>query len=267
MDDPPKTGDIELIGLVPAAGRATRLAPMPFSKELYPVGTQVEEGGRVVRSRAVCDCLLGNMQASGVARAFVIIRDGKWDIPAYLGDGAGIGMPIGYLLKDGPVGVPYTLDVAYPYVRGYHIALGFPDMVFDAPDAFRICLNQLTARDADVVLGLFPTDTPSLVDMVAVDGQGAVTGIEIKPAKTALTRCWAIAAWRPTFTEFLHRYLRTLAERGREAEHFVGHVILAAIDDGLRVVAEPVSDRPVIDVGTPDGLVALQRGLNERAGI
>lgn len=30
----------QLVGLIPAAGRGTRLAPLPFSKELVPVGFQ-----------------------------------------------------------------------------------------------------------------------------------------------------------------------------------------------------------------------------------
>jgi len=28
----------EVVGIIPASGRATRIAPLPCSKELYPVG-------------------------------------------------------------------------------------------------------------------------------------------------------------------------------------------------------------------------------------
>ena len=30
----------QLVGIIPAAGRGTRLAPLPFSKELFPLGYQ-----------------------------------------------------------------------------------------------------------------------------------------------------------------------------------------------------------------------------------
>ena len=58
-----------------------------------------------------------------------------------------------------------------------------------------------------MVLGTFPTDHPELVDMVASDPHGWVTEIAIKPAETALKRCWGIAVWRPSFTDFMHRWL------------------------------------------------------------
>ena len=29
---------MSLVGLIPAAGKGTRLHPLPFSKELYPIG-------------------------------------------------------------------------------------------------------------------------------------------------------------------------------------------------------------------------------------
>ncbi len=50
----PKTTQREIIGLIPAAGQATRLAPLPCSKELYPIG--LERGG--ARPKVVCEYLL-----------------------------------------------------------------------------------------------------------------------------------------------------------------------------------------------------------------
>jgi glucose-1-phosphate thymidylyltransferase len=41
----------------------------------------------------------------------------------------------------------------------------------------------------------------------------------------------------------------------------VGDVIRAAIDAGLKVEAVQVSDRPFLDIGTPDDLLRAVKGL------
>jgi glucose-1-phosphate thymidylyltransferase len=71
----------QVVGLIPAAGHATRLAPLPFSKELYPIG--FHEGPHGPRPKVVAHYLLEKLHAAGIRRVFVVLRDGKWDIPAY----------------------------------------------------------------------------------------------------------------------------------------------------------------------------------------
>jgi hypothetical protein len=39
----------EVIGLIPAGGQATRIAPLPCSKELYPVGFSSMNSGQEMR--------------------------------------------------------------------------------------------------------------------------------------------------------------------------------------------------------------------------
>jgi len=53
----------ELVGLIPAAGQAKRVSPLPGSKELFPVGfREVEVGGHVqLRPKVVSQYLLDNM--------------------------------------------------------------------------------------------------------------------------------------------------------------------------------------------------------------
>ncbi len=106
----------EIIGLIPAAGRGTRIGPLPCSKEVYPVGFASTDGGRRV-PKAVCQYLLEKMRVAGIVKAYVVLREGKWDIPASLGDGATAGMHLAYLMVGISFGVPFTLDQAYPFVR------------------------------------------------------------------------------------------------------------------------------------------------------
>ena len=117
-----------VIGLLPAAGQARRLSPLPMSKELFPLGLTIGPGNRCY-PKVVSQYLLERMVAAGVGEAFVILRPGKWDIPAYFGDGTAVCMRLAYLTVHVSHGVPFTLDQAYPFVRGETVALGFPDLL------------------------------------------------------------------------------------------------------------------------------------------
>jgi glucose-1-phosphate thymidylyltransferase len=259
----------EVIGLVPAAGEGSRLRRLPCSKELYPIGFDKSN----FTPKVVSHYLLENMRLAGIKKAFVILRDGKWDIPAYFGDGKMLDMHLGYLLMDAPYGVPYTLDQAYPFVRESRVALGFPDIIFEPNDAFTAVLSQLRKSNADIVLGLFQMENPSKADMVDVDGEGRIRSIQIKPPETHLKYSWGIAAWNPSFTEFMHDYVS--AERhcfesggtyaGRQ-EMFVGDVIQAAIRNGLAVDTVTFRSGHYHDIGTPEDLLRTARlgqGLRE----
>lgn len=253
--------DQEVIGLLPAAGLATRIAPLPCSKELYPIEFGGEDGGRAMQPKGACCYLLEKLRAAGVTRSYIVVREGKWDIPAYLRDGNMLDMHLAYLIMGLPFGVPYTLDQAYPFVRNAVVAFGFPDILFPGDDAFVKLLGHQASSDADVILGLFPADQPEKMDMVDLEDNGRVRELVIQPRQTQLRYTWDIAVWTPIFTQFLHDYAaghKTSAET--EPELSVGHVIQDAIHNGLRVEAVPVSDKPCLDIGTAEGLAkALRR--------
>lgn len=177
-----------VIGLLPAAGYAHRIRPLPCSKELLPLWSP----GKGERPRAVCEHALAKMHRAGIERAYIILRAGKWDIPAYLGSGPKPGPSLGYLIASLPHGVPFTLDAAFPFVHDQRVALAFPDILFEAEDAFAQILAKLDRDGSDVVLGLFPADRPSTMDVVEIEGS-RVRRILIKPERTNLSRSWAVA--------------------------------------------------------------------------
>ncbi len=190
----------DVVGVVPAAGWGRRVAPLPCSKEIYPVGWHVE-GEQKGRPKVAVHYLLENMRRAGARRAYVVLREGKWDIPAYLGDGRHVGLALAYLMvhvPHVPHGVPFTIDAAYPFVREAHVLFGFPDVLFRPVDAFERLLARQQATGADLVLGLFPTDRPHKMDMVELDARDHVRSLAIKPATaTSLQYTWLIAAWAP----------------------------------------------------------------------
>jgi glucose-1-phosphate thymidylyltransferase len=257
----------EVIGLIPAAGKASRLPLLPCSKELYPIGYD----GPNYSPKVISQFLLENMRVADIKRAYIILRKGKWDIPAYFGDGKMLDMNLAYLLMDLPYGVPYTLDQAYPFVQNAIIALGFPDIIFEPSDAYSIMLTMQRESDADVVLGLFSTPHPHKTDMVDLDDSGRIRSIHIKPSETHLKYAWGIAVWRPSFTKFMHDYVLSQCKlfennAGNEPkrEMFVGDVIQAAIENGMQVDPVIFKNGSYLDIGTPEDLVNAVRTISKR---
>jgi glucose-1-phosphate thymidylyltransferase len=230
--------------VIPAAGVAHRLGALPCSKELLPLGIQGEGAPRVVSHY-----LLEQFWEASVTRVFIVLRSGKWDIPAYYGSGAALGLELAYLIAKAPHGVPYTLDSAYAFLREAPVLFGLPDILYP-PRACSSLLEAWQEASPDVLLGLFPAIAPARSDMVRLDAAGALKDILVKPTKTTLSSAWGLAAWSPRFSTFLHEWVAAEAEPA--AERQLSAVFVDAARAGLEVRGMTL-DAPFIDIGTPEG--------------
>jgi len=253
--------DLQPVGIIPAAGHASRISPSPCSKELIPFGFGRLQDGRL-HPKAVSHYLLDKYKAAGVSTAYFILRKGKWDIPGYFGDGSMMGMNFAYLLMNLPYGVPYTIEQAYPFVKTSKIMLGLPDILFEPENAFLLADETLIRKQADMVLGLYPPKDDRQVkkcDMVQWDSQsGQIQKIVVKPKSSDLDYIWVFAVWTPVFSIFMHNYLEIDRNRRRngqqEREIHFGHVIQQAIANGLRVYGRAFPSHHFSDIGTPNEL-------------
>lgn len=253
----------EMVGLLPAAGLASRIAPLPCSKEVYPIGFYSLTNGKSLRPKAACVYLLEKMRLAGISKAYIVLRSGKWDIPAYLGNGAMLSMDLGYLITNSSLGPPYTLDQAFPFIKNANVAFGFPDIVFTTADPYRKLIERQLMTGADVVLGLFPAPEPRNVDMVAVGKNGRVRSLKIKPRRTRSLYTWLVAVWSPSFSLFMHNHLvGAMVHHNREGslpEFSVGHVYQAALDAGLYFESVLFEENSWVDIGTPENLINAVR--------
>ena len=247
-----------VVGLIPAAGNAMRLQPLPFSKELFPVGFNWYDKPEFIHPKPVCISLLEKMKFAGAKEAYIVIRHGKWDIPSYLSDGSMLDMHFAYLMMDLPYGVPYTLDQAYPFIKNELILFGFPDILFSPFDSFKKLLKKQRDSSADIVLGLFPVSNPGHMDEVEVNQEGNVFRIHIKPVAAVSPHTWIIAAWNPTFTHFLHEYVIQRLKHGlsnpNSGEVWFSDVMNAAIQNNLTVEPLLFPEGTCRDIGIPDNL-------------
>ncbi len=267
----PTQGRREVVAVMPAAGFATRLGSLPWSKEVFPIPTSRRDVGESPIGLA-CDSLLNAFRAGRAERVFVVIRDGKWDIPGALLDGRGWGLELAYVVVPDSEGLADTVSRACPFIREATVLFGLPDILLDVQDPFGPMLQALEEKSADVALGLFPPHRPQAADMVDLDETGRVRAVLPKPRRTELEFAWILAAWKPTFTEFLHERSGSepvdspsRAEEGRR-EEYLGDVLHAAIGEGLVVVGVPFREARYLDIGTPEDLVdALGKGFRGRA--
>jgi glucose-1-phosphate thymidylyltransferase len=239
---------------MPAAGRAVRLGHLPCSKEILPIGVRTSQSGE----RRICvlgEFLLDEFARAGIEHVYVIVDPAKSDIVKYFGNGERLGLRLDYVSVKSPSTV-FSIDAAYPFVRGRVCALGFPDTLFPPCDPYSRMIATLEQTGADVVLGLFPTERASMVDMVRCDPSGRVESILVKPAVAppGYEKAWINAVWRSRFGDFLHRNLERLAQHraDKSRELYIGDVVMAAIDDGMVAYGTAVSDDACLDAGTPD---------------
>ncbi len=250
----------QVTGLVPAAGRARRIAPLPCSKELYPIGQRRLADGSL-RPKVVAHYLLEGFSLTGIRKAFFIVREGKWDIPGYFGDGSLAGLELGYLVTQSTAGVPYTLSQAFPFLAGGFAAIGFPDIIYSPRNAFAEMMAKQTATGADLVLGVFPAERPHKTEMLELDDRGRIIGMEMQPLETSLLHTWALELWAPSYVEFTRAFLENERRQPTAArrELRVAHIVQAALANDLQVETVIFEGGFYTDIGTPDELLEATR--------
>lgn len=169
----------EIVGIVPAAGYATRLQPLDCSKEMLPV-----------RGRPVMDYLAERMRAGGCTRLRVVTRPEKRDVVAHARD-----LDAEVVLAR-PATVSQSFAAGMAGLSGADVALiGFPDSLWSPVDGYRRLVRAV--RDGcDVALGLFRIRSSDLErsDVVTVDAEGRVLRVDVKPTSPSSELVWGCAA-------------------------------------------------------------------------
>jgi glucose-1-phosphate thymidylyltransferase len=238
-------------GIIPAAGKGSRIQPLAFSKELLPVGGSFEGE---LRPRAVSDYLMERFALAGTTRICFVISPEKADILQYYG-GAAWSASICYAVQPKPQGLCdaifqalLVIDPAAPVV------VGLPDTIWFPEDALR------HLPDDRFSFLLFPVERPQLFDSVECDEHGRVTAVRVK--RPDYTSNWIWGAFKmPGRT--LHELYRLWIERGRQDE-YIGTLVNAWIELGGEAYGVRAGET-YFDVGTMDGYVEAMRILADRA--
>ena len=249
-----------MIGIIPAGGLGSRLAPLRYAKELLPIVYRARGPGEStaldageVHPRPVIALSLDQMERAGVTECAIVISEAKLELVRVLGEHVGA-VRLAYVVRAVARGLADAIDAPAVWIAERAACLALPDTVIEPPDALAQVRDELEQRGADLVLGVFPTAHPEELGPVLVDADGTVVSVLDKPAATDLRNTWGLAAWSPRFGALLHAAV--VADPGV----VLGAVFQRAVDAGLRVRAVTFATGRFLDVGTPAGLAAaLQR--------
>lgn len=241
-------------GIIPAAGRGTRMQPLAFSKELLPVGTR--QDGATERPRAVTEYLIERMIAAGVNRICFVISPEKTDIVRYFG--ARIAeVPICYTVQQNPHGLCDALFSALPFVAPEdEVFVGLPDTIWFPIEGFQFL------PDGQFSFLLFPVARPELFDSVVTDHQDMVEEIQVKRMNAASEWIWG--AFKLTGRHFAQLH-QLWVERGCSDE-YLGTLVNAYLACGGTAIGVKRGD-VYVDVGTLNGYREALRVLSQQAAL
>ena len=248
-----------LIGVIPAAGQGSRLAPFLYPKELLPIVYSAVGGdSSVLAPRPVLQFSLDAMKVAGITECLMVIAPWKLEVARVFGDGAASGISLSYVMRNVPRGLADAVDAAYAWVRDYDVALALPDTLLSPADVFHQIGQERLRSQADVVLGVFPTPKPEQLGPVRFDPQGRVSEVLDKPKTTDLKNTWGLAIWSPRFTALLHEQVAAAPEDGKPT---LGAVFHQAVKEGFDVRALYFEGGTFLDIGTPEGLGRVVSGV------
>ena len=227
-------------GIIPAAGSGSRIQPLAFSKELLPVGSQVQESG--LRPRAVCEYLVERMVLAGVERICFVLSPGKTDIMRYFGHGSD-SVHFCYTIQPRPCGLCDSIFRALPLIRpDDQVVIGLPDTIWFPSEA--LC----SLPDGEFSFLLFPVENPSLYDAVEMDRESRVIKIVVKKPQQKTNLVWG-AFKLPGSTL---QKLFTLWKLKGSRDEYIGTLVNSFLETGER--AKGVAAGSVyVDVGTVNG--------------
>jgi glucose-1-phosphate thymidylyltransferase len=226
-------------GIIPAAGRGSRIQPLAFSKELLPVGSRTEQG--VERPCAVSEYLVERLILGGADKICFVISPGKSDILGYFGDSYA-GAQITYVVQPNAEGLCDAIFRASFVVGDTEpVMVGLPDTIWFPEDA----LDALP--DCDLSFLLFPVEHPEFFDAVVTEGD-QVREIQVKQRSAASHWIWG--AFRMSSSGL--RDLKALWEtRGRSDEYF-GTLVNSYLSAGGSAAGVKAGES-YVDVGTLHG--------------
>jgi len=234
-------------GILPAAGKGSRIQPLAFSKELLPVAQRHDNDER--HPRAVSDHLVERLVLGGATRLCFVISPGKSDILEYYG-GSAYSAAICYCVQPRPSGLCDSIFRALPFIDlNSPVLVGLPDTIWFPETALQ------TLPDDCLSFLLFPTSRPEQFDAVVLDGSRVVE-IQVKQANASSRWIWG-AFKMPGLV--LRELFDLWQEREREDE-YVGTLVNAWLARGGNAIGIRAGTS-YIDVGTMEGYCEAMRIL------
>lgn len=238
-------------GIVPAAGRGSRIQPLAFSKELLPVGSRTLHDTQ--RPCAVSEYLLERMIRGGADKICFVIGAGKSDILEYFGGSFG-SADLAYVVQPQPAGLCDAVFRARALVASSDtVAIGLPDTIWFPVHGLAVL------PDDHLSFLLFPVERPEQFDAVMLaEDQLHVSEIRVKQHDPGTHWIWGAFKMPGRILHELHR----LWQQRNERDEYFGTLINAYLAAG-GVALGIKAGEAYVDVGTLQGYRAAMLMLSE----
>jgi len=233
------------------AGLGSRLQPIGFSKELYPVAYKN-------RHYAISEFSVRAMIRAQVDEIKLVINPDKTDLVKYYSK---YDAPIGMYLFKSPSLPESCLYPLFSLSDEDIIMCGLPDTIFAPADGY-VQVKKSVEAGADISLGLFKVADGSKFDSVKLDKKGKVKGVKVKQSPPLSDWIWGIWAARVKTARKLAKIIYYQNQKSGEKLLGLGFDKLAQ-QKGVMMTGIKLS-HDYFDVGDMEAVVRANQVINKK---
>lgn len=241
----------KIYGVLPMAGKGSRIQPIGFPKELYPVVY-----GR--RHFAVSEFSVHSMLLAGVDEIKLVVNPTKMEIAKYYSS-FNHGSLVGVYFFDSP-SLPESCLFPIDGMHDDDICLfGLPDTIFAPSDGYQK-VREALENGADMCLGLFEVEDGSKFDSVKLDENNTVLRVKVKQSPPLSNFIWGIWGAKVSFL----KELRDVIKRQKKAKEKLLGVGFDTLLKKKKYVCKGVHiGNQYFDIGTIDAVINAHKVIND----
>jgi glucose-1-phosphate thymidylyltransferase len=225
---------MKVVGVVPAAGYATRLGLLTGSKEVLPVG-----------GKPVMDHVIERLHAAPCDEIRVVTRQEKIDVIDHANE---LGATI--VIARPPNHVESILTAVKDLDADDIVCVAYPDTIWEPLEGYALLVERVKSGPL-VALGVFRSSEGPRSDVVVFDDSGTVREIHVKSPSPPSNWIWGCCACRAKALEGIS----SIPELGLYWQEICAGKAVSAvylsdvfIDIGTPEAWEKVRDRPISEV-------------------
>jgi glucose-1-phosphate thymidylyltransferase long form len=238
-------------GLIPAAGRGTRLEPITLAipKELLMVG-----------DKAVIEYVIDAMKLVGITEITIVVGWRKHAILDYLGSGERLGVKLTYVVQDKQDGLGKAVSASEHLLAKDAFLVVLGDNFFYPKTFLKDILMFHKEKKADATIGVAKIEDPTRHGIIRPGENHTITDIIEKPSpETAPSKLGCIGIY--IFTPLIFDAIRKI-KPGINNEYQLTDAIKVLIEEGYNVYFKEIEGKH-IDVGTIEDFRKANAFLSE----